>query len=232
MPAGTASSAWLLTNCIWPLMKLSNTGSPIMPFFGELLGHCVYLFFRGKLPPDVAGAVQICPSSSRRAHAEIAVNARHVWRPAARRVIDHVHDIALIDQVVRPSRTAVRRLLPHGARLPVPMEHDDGIRLAHLLRHPELDVHRAIHVFLAGRADVLAADVKVRHAPDVLGREGRNRGGRQRTCRHRSTAGLPADADADQQRNRCGQEDGFHHSHSHSCLATRGQVNSRHRSYY
>ena len=63
MPAGTASSAWLLTNCIWPLMKLSNTGSPTIPFFGELLGHCVYLFFLGKSPPDVAGAVQICESS-------------------------------------------------------------------------------------------------------------------------------------------------------------------------
>ena len=45
-------------------MKLSKTGSPIMPFLGELLGHCVYLFMRGKLPPEVTGAVQICPSSS------------------------------------------------------------------------------------------------------------------------------------------------------------------------
>ena len=62
MPAGTASSAWLLTYCIWPLMKLSKTGSPIMPFFGESLAHCVYFFIRGKLPPDVVGAVQICSS--------------------------------------------------------------------------------------------------------------------------------------------------------------------------
>ena len=49
-PAGTASSACAETNCIWPLMKLSKTGSPIVPFFGESLGHCVYLLHPREIP--------------------------------------------------------------------------------------------------------------------------------------------------------------------------------------
>ena len=102
--------------------------------------------------------------------AEISVlAARKVGRTPARRVVHHVQHVALLQHVVGPARTPVRRLLPVHARLAVAVEEHDRIGLGDLGRLPDIDVHLPAHHRRI--ADVVAADVVGALAGEVLGGE-------------------------------------------------------------
>ena len=67
----------------------------------------------------------------------------------------------------------------------------------------------------------MAADIEVRHAPEVRCRESRNRCGWHRSRSLRVAGRLSSKPNADEQHNRCPEQDRFRRLHCHGCLATR-----------
>ena len=159
-PAGTASALLLFANCICALAKLSKTGSPSVPFFGLSLGHWVYLFMRGKLPRSRTGPVQIAQLIRAVRMPSLPSTSRHVRRAAARRVIHHIDRVALLQQIVGPSRAAVGRLAPTAPVWPLPWKNHRDTDAAPASAPTLRCTSRSPMISLPGIAYILAAGVK------------------------------------------------------------------------
>ena len=140
------AAGWRRRTAPGVLMKASKIGSPILP----APGHCVWFIFSGKSPRSRA-LVQM-RSSSRPVRMlrlpSIGVlpsgpGTRHVGRSAARRVVHHVDDVALLDEVIRPAGATVRRLQPVHASLSVAVEDHDRIGLSGSASAPSTSVYIA-----------------------------------------------------------------------------------------
>src|SRR5580704_3406467 len=92
-------------------------------------------------------------------HARRAV-ARVVSRAGAHRLVDHVDDVALLDEIFRPALAAVGRAHPVGGGLRRAVDEHQRIRAALSLRHQDFHVNLTLHDLLAGVADVMAPDIE------------------------------------------------------------------------
>src|SRR5258706_6797656 len=81
--------------------------------------------------------------------------------PAAHRLLDEIYDVALLDEVVRPSLPAVGRAHPVRRCLRAAVEKNDRIRTSYGLRRQYLDVALAAHDVLAVVTDIVPPDIEV-----------------------------------------------------------------------
>jgi hypothetical protein len=81
-------------------------------------------------------------------------------RPPAHWLLDHVDDVALLDEEIGPAFAAVRRAHPVGRRLRIAVDQHKRIGSPHILWRHHLDIGLATHDLLAGFSDIMAADVK------------------------------------------------------------------------
>src|SRR5437867_3559086 len=98
-------------------------------------------------------------------HARGAV-ARMPRGASAHRLIDHVDDVALLDEVVGPALPTVRRSHPVRRRLPGAVDEHQRVRSADVLRRHHLDVGLPMHDLLARLAGIRAPDVEIAARPD------------------------------------------------------------------
>ncbi len=131
-------------------------------------GHCRERFFEVLRRADVQVQLTRC-----------TIDPRHVLRASARREILQIDDVAHLEEVVGPARTAVRGLEPVDTGLSGAVQEDNGIWRPDLSRHHHLDIHRPSHGRFLVRpqfADVFAACKEEPVAGDLIERNGRNRG--------------------------------------------------------
>jgi hypothetical protein len=84
-----------------------------------------------------------------------------ICRAPAHRLIAHVDDVALLDEIFRPALAAIRRAHPVGCGLRSAMDQDERVGTALHLWRQYLDVNLALHDVLAGVANVMSADIEV-----------------------------------------------------------------------
>src|SRR5688572_9821823 len=77
----------------------------------------------------------------------LAVHLGVKTRARAAGLIDDIHRIAALQEVVAPARAAIRRTHEVGAGLPAAVPHHDGIRLRAAGRNLVLHVHLSGHDF-------------------------------------------------------------------------------------
>ena len=111
-----------------------------------------------KLPLTRCGELELL--IRRGEHASRAV-ARMPGGAAAHRLIDHVDDVALLDEILGPALAPVRRSHPVGRGLRGAMDQHKRIGSAHVLGREHLDVDLALHDLLAGLADIFSADIEI-----------------------------------------------------------------------
>ncbi len=96
-----------------------------------------------------------------RPHLQRSIHGRMPGRAPARRLIDEINHVPLLQKIIRPSRAAIRRPHPVGGGLPRAMKKHQRIFLNNALRTKDLDIHLPGHHFIAWIAGVLAADVEI-----------------------------------------------------------------------
>lgn len=79
---------------------------------------------------------------------------------AARRLVNHVDYIAILDEIFGPAFAPVRRLHPVGRCLRSAMNENQRVGLCHLPGSEHLDIHLALHDLFAGLANIFAACVE------------------------------------------------------------------------
>jgi hypothetical protein len=122
----------------------------------------------GKLRVQLRLRPQVEAGGRREALLELARRETHdrsdrivVGRAAARRLVDHVHGIALLLEPLRPALAPVRRTGEVGPGLGRTMDHDDRVRLGLALGNAVLDVHLPLHERTGLGLDVAPADEEV-----------------------------------------------------------------------
>ena len=96
----------------------------------------------------------------RREHAGRAIAGVPGGAPA-HWLVDHVDHVALLDEIFSPALAPVRRSHPVRCCLRGPMDQDQRIGLAHILRGQHLHIGLPLHDLLAGLARIFAADVEI-----------------------------------------------------------------------
>src|SRR5262249_36595945 len=82
-------------------------------------------------------------------------------RAAAHRLVDHVDDVALLDEILGPALAAVRRAHPIGRGLPRTMDKHERVRPTDVLRRHHLHVHLPLHDLLPWLTGIGAPDVEI-----------------------------------------------------------------------
>jgi len=93
-------------------------------------------------------------------HAGRAV-ARMRGGAPAHGLVDHVDDVALLDEIFGPALAAVRRSHPVGRGLRGAVNEHQRIGPAHILGGQHLDIDLPLHDLLAGLADIFSADIEI-----------------------------------------------------------------------
>jgi len=79
---------------------------------------------------------------------------------AAHRLIDHVDDVALLNEILGPALAAVGRAHPVGGGLSSAVDEHQRVGAALLFRRQNLDIDLALHDVLTGFANIMAADIE------------------------------------------------------------------------
>ena len=110
---------------------------------------------------ELGGGSEESFSCRGRKASQIAVFPLVPGGPSARRLIDHVDDVAFAHEIFAPSGASIRRSHPVGGGLRRAVYQHDRMGVCDLGREQGLDVHLAFQDFLTRVAGVVSADVEI-----------------------------------------------------------------------